>query len=1181
MSVFSVESGDGVISVTWEQGMDETTGELLVNNLTLDTYQIIPLLADNKGSSASDVELRDGAYDVKNVVNGHLYTVRLITYKKVNRVKTIVRCTDEIETMATSVPQPLVVELKSANQAIVVVLEDGITGAALNSKNGFSEILNFEVLIDAGNGDDELQIYGDDELQIYDKSQVSNNQLFLKTMQINSDRTPKLDGVRLVNGKDYKISIRAVNANGGSAFTAKALVKPKLLAPNVTGFGAVPSDGKVTLSWSAADLNVLLSETDLKPSVKYLISYGTTNIEVNYLDGVNDRTSYEVISLNNGTSYDFSIRTDCGSLYGTTPEEEAKTLSDVVPFGAPDALVEADVTISERVNIGLRFRVTPPYNNGKAITSYNCFIGVDTSNNYAQSGAMVNGKFVFDVTGLSPGVENTFNLSALNSLEGEKLSVTHTYYTTPSPVTDLKVTSSSADGSVTVSWVEPSELADRGGSSLDSLKHRIKYFEATPVDGPQLAMQPVNAGNLNEWKFTNLVKGRAYMFSVQSYFTGNDVVYESVYTAPITCVPNKLPVAPSPSVVRASDKEKMSISWTQPELYGLVLSKYQYKVDYQVNMATVSGVWVDVSAAEAAALKVEYMPPVFGNQYSIYMKTFTTLPESDDENDVSELESVASEAITYTAYKPPTLIQNLTLEPKQNAIEVTWSHPSDYGGYTSEQLFYYVYVNNIEPPTVVSSGVTLKRTFAGLSNELTYISVKAVGRIVAGVDNDSSGLLGNSALPLFDPVAPTGLQAVAGDKQVKLKWIESVSYNPVAQGATAPAISYEIHRSVDEGVNYTKICGSIQGGATLLEYTDSGRVNALLVNGNEYRYKVVTKLVRGNVTIYSANKDNDEATYVSAFPWEYLSEVKNLDLSYESGAIYAEWEAPANLGDSGLEVPQYIVEVLDNGPNDAKTEPVSILLTLPQSELNKEILGLVNGNNYTVKVFSQGKDKNSVPVYRKNEAVFASKDAIPNLAPLPPVSPIAVADDTKITLSWSAPVADAYVTDHYKLYLNNVLQLVTVAANVYSYEFAGLTNALSYSVGVRRVTNVPVVSESSRETVSGLVPYGAPIIVSAELESDKRQVKLTVNPNGSIVNNMLVVATEQAPNNGSTLMDIQVPIAPANIQSVINSNISITTSQLRVSSNIAYAFVLFGNEGGKAVQMKYSFNSSGVGNVVV
>ena len=1156
MSVFSVESGDGVISVTWEQGMDETTGELLVNNLTLDTYQIIPLLADGKGSSASDVELRDGAYDIKNVENGHLYTVRLITYKKVNRVKTIVRCSDEIETMATSVPAQLVVELKSANQAVVVVLKNYMLpeDEVLNLDNGFSEILNFEVLIDAGNGDDELQIY--------DKSKVSNNQLFLKTMQINSDRTPKLDGVRLVNDKEYKISIRAVNANGGGAFTAKAVVKPKLSAPNVTGFSAEPSDGKVNLLWTAADLDVLSAAPDLKLSVNYIISYGlNTDIQLSYFNGTQNNTSCEVTGLTNGMSYKFSIETDCGPLYGKSPKV---TLSDVVPFKAPADLVEIDVFITDLVDKVARFEVVPPYNNGKAITSYNCFIGDDKTVNYAATGQMVNGKFVFDVTGLSPGVENTFKLSAVNSLEGVPLSVTHTYYTIPSQVINLKVTTSSADGSVTVSWDEPLELADRGGASLDSLKHRI-------IRGTE---EPVAAGNLNSWEFHNLVKGTKYEFKVQSFFTGNGVVYESVYTAPIACIPNMLPVAPSPSVVRASDKKKMSISWTQPELYGLVLSKYQYKVDYQGN----TGNWEDVPAA---ALEVEYIPPVFGNQYSIYMKTFTTLPVSDDKNDVSELESLASQVITYTAYKPPTLIKDLTLEPKQNAIKVTWTHPSDYGGYTSEQLFYYVYVNNIEPPTVVSSGVTLKYTFNNLPNELTYISVKAVGRIVASVDNDSSDLLGNSALPLFDPVAPTGLQAEAGDKQVKLKWNESVSYNPTDQGATAPTISYEIYRSIDGGVNYTKICGSIKGGATL-EYTDSGRViaprvNEPLVNGDKYIYKVVTKLVRGNETIYSANKDDYAAPSVYAVPWEHLSKVQKLYLSYNTQKINAYWEAPENSVTSGLVDLQYIVEVLDNSAVPA-TVPVRFA---HQSQANIEILGLVDNHNYTVKVFSQGKDQNLVPAYRINESVFDYDDAIPNLAPLEPGAPAAVADDNKITLSWSAPGADVYETDHYNLYLNDFSKPVAVvAANLNSYVFTNLTNGKSYSVGVSRATLVPSVTESSISSVFGKVPYGAPIIYSAELVSNKRQVKLTVNPNGSIVNNMLVVATEQTPNNGSTLMDIQVPIAAANIQSVINSNISITTSQLSVSSNIAYAFVLLGNDGGKAVQVKYSFNGDGVGVVV-
>ena len=123
----------------------------------------------------------------------------------------------------------------------------------------------------------------------------------------------------LVNGTEYTFAVRAVNgaASDGVSATPSVAVPP-VAAP--TGLVATPGDGEVTLTWDDPDDAAITGYQLRVNDGAWRVSFGDATT-----------TSRTVISLVNGTGYDFAVRAVNGIASDTVTA--IPTLFDDVPSG--------------------------------------------------------------------------------------------------------------------------------------------------------------------------------------------------------------------------------------------------------------------------------------------------------------------------------------------------------------------------------------------------------------------------------------------------------------------------------------------------------------------------------------------------------------------------------------------------------------------------------------------------------------------------------------------------------------------------------------------------------------------------------------------------------------------------------------------------------------------------------
>lgn len=188
---------------------------------------------------------------------------------------------------------------------------------------------------------------------------------------------------------------------------------------------------------------------------------------------------------------------------------------------------------------------------------------------------------------------------------------------------------------------------------------------------------------------------------------------------------------------------------------------------------------------------------------------------------------------TPVAPPPPTAPTGLTAVPGNAQVALSWTAVSGATSY------------HVKRSTTSGSGYaqiaapsTTNYTDAAVTNGTKYFYVVSAVNS-AGESVNSAEVNATPAVPATPPLAPTGLQAAAGNAQVSLTWT-----------ASAGATSYHVKRSTTDGGGYTQI-----GAPTITSFADSG-----LTNGTTYYY-VVSAL---NVAGESASSSQASATPVNA-----------------------------------------------------------------------------------------------------------------------------------------------------------------------------------------------------------------------------------------------------------------------------------------------------------------------------
>jgi hypothetical protein len=1103
---FTVVGENLKLVANWSKESGETSGELIINNISaVPKYYKTETLSSSVFSS--------GTFTIQPVVNGDKYNVRLLTNMGRNKVVNNVS--------GKTVPQKLNVVLEARNESIAIRLVNYST--ALNESNGFDAISSFDVLID--NGDD------NDYIQTFSSGDVENGRLVVDRLDASDPNS------KLVNGEEYEIVVRAINSMGKGTFSDPTVIAPSEKPAQIANFDAVVSNASVSLSWSPA-----LEEYDLVYHVSKKLSSASAwepHVVVERTEMIDEEeefiTNYTFDNLVNGTSYDFKIIA-VSDIYGQGLDS---IVSEKIPFTIPDKMADSNIIITDLSNTSIFVRLTPPTNNGgKKITGYVMYLKNTEINLAAGIVNNLNQSREFIIPNLTNGVQNTFMVYAMNSdseIHPEAQPVNYTQYANPSAVQNLQVVNNTAalsnNGSVKLTWELP---ADMGGAESAWFNHAIKYqpwvVDPSNVNMLMLGREvTVNAGSLLEYTISGLVVGKQHSFKIVSTFNRNGASFGSVASGSVSMIPHCAPGSPVSLNVAmdAADKEKMKITWSQPDLFGLNLSKYEYKV---VLASSPNHDNVNYIDAELAT-QIQVLPPTYGVAYKVYVRAKTILHCSPD------LVGVASE-FTFTPYKAPSLITNFILYPLDSAVEVRWDAPEDKGGFTD--IRYIVAVNGIANSSTSEKSVKL----TGLKNEQVYIAVKPVGFL-----NNVASLAGEhvvaSTYPYSDPEPPTNLSVVPGDKQVTLSWTASASaINVGIDDPAAPVISYIIFR------NDVKLSG-VEVANGVLTYTDNG---SSLVNGTTYNYRVIAKqsFEDGAKITYSDNFTGEGSK--SATPFKAPEPARNLNLFSSDKEITATWQASTSV--NGLDNPAYYrVVLLDDKDVQVGTASVTTLDT--------KFSNLTNGILYTVKVYARALNSETFEgnLGWYENVNFISKTIKPNITPSSPITQPPTPGDHKITLNWTA-TADTYTTQNYKLFKNGA-EAGTASSSATSYEFTGLTNGDVYSVGIVRVTTTG--EESELQSYDNVIPLGLPVLQSLEVVTvnSKKQVKLIVNPNGSPINNFIIFAAPSSyvlPVGAETYSHVSAPITPALEER--KANVELQTTQLNISSNITGVFYVVSNAAG-------------------
>jgi fibronectin type 3 domain-containing protein len=191
-----------------------------------------------------------------------------------------------------------------------------------------------------------------------------------------------------------------------------------------------------------------------------------------------------------------------------------------------------------------------------------------------------------------------------------------------------------------------------------------------------------------------------------------------------------------------------------------------------------------------------------GTKYFYVVSAYNSYGQSANSSEINA---------TPTSPPPPAAPTGLTATAGNSQVALTWSASTGAASYNVKRS-----TTSGGPYTTVNSPTVTNYTNTGLTNGTNYYYVvSAVG--ASGESANSPQVNATPAAPATPPVAPTGLQAAAGNAQVSLTWT-----------ASAGATSYHVKRSTTSGSGYIQIAAP-----TTANYAD-----ASVVNGTAYFYVV-------------------------------------------------------------------------------------------------------------------------------------------------------------------------------------------------------------------------------------------------------------------------------------------------------------------------------------------------------
>jgi hypothetical protein len=658
----------------------------------------------------------------------------------------------------------------------------------------------------------------------------------------------------------YYFEVTAVNAVGQSPASNEASAAAATVAPSApTGLTAMPSDGAVSLAWTAPSSG----NTPTSYEVFYGTSAGAETTQAPASD-VTGTTAY-VSPLTNGTAYYFVVKAVNGA--GTGPASAAATATPNVGLVPPPPTASAAPNGSGSIKVSWSYPgASEASDNG--VTGYNVYEG---SASGKESTTPINGitpipvgtNFV-DVPSTN-GTTEYFTVKAINST-GMSAASNEVSATAEASIAPSAPTLSATAGydAATLKWTTPSSS---GNSKVTSY--------TVHIDDTTTSTSSTSTVSTTSTTVSGLTAADTYSFYVTATNADGETSGDSNTVSGIVPDVNSAPGAPvnlNVSTTANGTTPVNTLNWTVPTNAGS-----SAEPSYDVYMGTPSGTHTYLGSTAAGtttfADSANLNPSTSYSYYVVAANTFG----------VSGASNVASITTGDATPGAPTGLTALAVTTDGD-VGLSWTPPADQG------LGNLTYTVLIDGSSTHPSGVTVTpggtstaptATVTGLSSSTQYSftveanSAATSGGTVVASSGPSNAVSVTPTAPSA-PGGPTSVTATSGGPtSVDVTW---------AAPATGTATSYTVSYKLTSAGAYTVAASGLTG--TSFTVTN-------LTDGDTYDFTVTAydQAVAGGTTSSSV-----PATPGPTAPGAPTA-LKAVD---DGNLVHLSWTAPSNDGGASI-----------------------------------------------------------------------------------------------------------------------------------------------------------------------------------------------------------------------------------------------------------------------------------------
>ena len=726
----------------------------------------------------------------------------------------------------------------------------------------------------------------------------------------------------LHNGRTYYFRVRALNENGpgnGSNDDSDTPAGPPL-APTL--LDPVAGNARVELTW-VAPMDPANIPPDGNPISSYEYSQNGSWRPIRNSD--ESTTSYTATSLNNGTTYQFSVRAKNHAGNGF-PSNEVRAVPRAGVPGAPTGLTaqagDEEVTLSWRA---------PANSGGEPITRYE-YKEEATSGGTAGTWTTTGGTgTTVTVRGLDNGETYYFKVRAVNdsrcAAEPERCgqeSLEVSAKPIGKPVTEVNLEAESdQDSRVVLTWVNIYTAPPPADEDRSGFQYRQN---AGGGYGSWIDIRNSDA-NTERHVVSGLTNGTTYSFLVRAVNSSGGGPASDEQLA----VPSIPPGAPRNLTATAGDKE-VRLTWTPPADDGgrrIIRYECEGRTGARIYMPCANGKSLGASATSLTLTEDEGngIGTVGIENYKTY--TFRVLAVNDregrtdtsdnplDPNGDGDWSDEASATPTDRSGTQQTFTISATIDGK------SWAKDSS----TEATILATVEVN----PRYTAPSTDLwvdvdgggfddrKRVEFGPTNsrrDVSFTDIPAAGDITIALlgsdpddpsqaDDDLSKALAVTSVeirPGTTPDPPTGLVATRGDGEVTLSWA-----TPLTDGGDIVVYDYDYRQKRQAGSygRWTEFAGRELQSTTVTSNTVTG-----LTDGGTYAFQVRAVALTGSPPTRVANAESGPSDEVSVslsgtVDTGALSAPRSFAAAAGDGQVTLSWTAPAADGGAAISGYEY------------------------------------------------------------------------------------------------------------------------------------------------------------------------------------------------------------------------------------------------------------------------------------